>query len=147
MKIRVFVQNEAGSNTKNYHDEKTLIFRRSEIVSHAYPFPYGFVIGTDAGDGCNVDCFVITDRILTTGEVVECEPLALMEQFEDGVDDHNVLARLSDEKVDLTQAAKQALTLHVLTCFRHVNGKQISVGRFRSAVDAEIHIASHLERR
>jgi hypothetical protein len=45
MTIRVFVQNEAGSNRKNYHDEKTLEFWRSQIVSHAYPFPYGFIKG------------------------------------------------------------------------------------------------------
>ena len=48
MKIRVFVENEAGSNRKNYHDEKTLTYRNSQVVSHAYPFPYGFIIGTES---------------------------------------------------------------------------------------------------
>ncbi len=97
MTIRVFVQNEAGSKRKNYHDEKTLAFRHSRIVSHAYPFPYGFVIGTTAPDGGGVDCFVITDRELLTGQIIECEPIGLMEQVEDAVEDHNVLARLVGE--------------------------------------------------
>jgi inorganic pyrophosphatase len=145
MTIRVFVQNEAGSNRKNYHDEKTLEYRRSQVVSHAYPYPYGFIIGTDAGDGCNVDCFVITNQQLRTGQIVECEPLALMEQFEDGVEDHNVLARLQDEAVIMTEHVEQALTAHVLACFRHVDGKRMAVGRFRSAGDALSHIASHWE--
>lgn len=143
MTIRVFVQNEAGSNQKNYHDEKTLTLSHSRIVSHAYPFPYGFVIGTDAGDGCNVDCFVITDRPLRTGQIVECEPLGLMEQFEDGVEDHNVLARPLGEGWEVTRAVEVALTEHVLECFRHVEGKQMRVGRFLGGKDAEAHVVSH----
>jgi inorganic pyrophosphatase len=41
------------------------------------------VIGTDSGDGGNVDCYVITNRTLKTGQIVECDPIGLMEQFED----------------------------------------------------------------
>ena len=145
MPIRVFVPNEAGSNRKNYHDEKTLEYRHSQVVSNAYPFPYGFILGTDGSDGCNVDCFVITSRRLRTGQIVDCEPIALMEQFEDGVDDHNVLARLLDEAVVLTEQLKQDLASHVLACFGHVDGKRMSVGRFLGAGDAYAHIASHLE--
>lgn len=145
MTIRVFVQNEAGSALKNYHDEKTLAFRHSRQISHAYPFPYGFIIGTDADDDCNVDCFVITDRPLRTGEIVECEPIGLMEQFEDDVTDHNVLARPVGETQRITAAIEVALIEHVLACFRHVAGKKMSVGDFRSALDAEAHVAAHLE--
>jgi inorganic pyrophosphatase len=97
------------STQKNYHNEKTLAFRHSRVVSHAYPLPYGFVIDTTASDGGGVDCFVITDRELRTGQIVECEPIGLMEQFEDGVEDHNVLAKLLGETSEVTQASKQHL--------------------------------------
>jgi inorganic pyrophosphatase len=60
MNIRVFIQNEAGSHKKHYHDETTLTWKRTSDVSLPYPYPYGFIIGTAAEDGCNVDCFVIT---------------------------------------------------------------------------------------
>jgi inorganic pyrophosphatase len=142
--IRVFVQNEAGSKSKNYHDEKTLTFLHSRVVSHAYPFPYGFIIGTNAGDGCNVD-FVLTDPPLRTGQVVECEPIGLMEQFEDGINDHNVLARPLGEAWVVTEAVQAALAEHVLECFRHVEGKRMHVGRFLGIKDAEAHVVSHLE--
>jgi inorganic pyrophosphatase len=138
--IRVFVQNEAGSNQKNYHDEKTLTFRRSRLVSHAYPFPYGFIVGTSASDGCNVDCFVITNRTLKTGEILECEPIGLMEQFEDGVEDHNVLARPVGESGDVTDVVEAALAEHVIECFRHRPEKRMVVGRFLGVSDAEVHI-------
>jgi len=70
--------------------------RKTKHVSRPYPYPYGFVVGTNASDGCNLDVFIVTNRALRTGELVECEVLALMEQFEDGVDDHNVLAKLPE---------------------------------------------------
>jgi len=53
--LRVFIENEAGSRRKNIYDERTVTYLRTVDVSRAYPFPYGFVIGTRSGD-C-VDCF------------------------------------------------------------------------------------------
>src|SRR5215475_944160 len=120
MRISVFIQNQAGSDQKHYHDEKTLEWKRTATVSRPYPFPYGFVIGTTAPDGCNVDCYVITTRQLHTGQIVECEPIGLMEQIEDGAPDHNVLARLVDQPAETTPEVQKALTEHVLTVFRHV---------------------------
>jgi len=146
MLIKVFVQNEAGSNRKNLHNEKTLEYKETKIVSRVYPYPYGFLLGTSASDGCNLDVFVITKRPLQTGQIFECETMALMEQFEDGVNDHNVLARLSDETVEVTDEVRAVLTDFVLNVFRHVQGKQISVGRFLGAQDAEAHVTANLER-
>lgn len=141
--FKAFIQNEAGSNRKNYHDEKTLQYKETKLVSRAYPYPYGFILGTTAKDGCNLDAYVITNRPLRSGEIVECEPVALMEQFEDGVDDHNVLARLADEDIHLTSEIESLLTDFVLNVFKHVKEKQVSVGRFRSAQDARAHIDAH----
>ncbi len=62
--MRVLIENEAGSRTKNTYDERTLAFVRSAQVSAAYPFPYGFAVGTKSGDGDAVDCFVLTDEPL-----------------------------------------------------------------------------------
>jgi inorganic pyrophosphatase len=57
--MKVFIQKEAGSFTKNFHDEKTLTFVRTTRVSRAYPLPYGFILNTTGDDGLNVDCFVL----------------------------------------------------------------------------------------
>ena len=53
-------------------------------AARQYPFPYGFVLETTNEDGGNVDCFVITPRELKTGQIVDCRPVGLMEQIEDG---------------------------------------------------------------
>jgi inorganic pyrophosphatase len=38
------------------------------------------------------DVFVLTTRQLLTGQLFECEVIGLVEQFEDGIADHNVKA-------------------------------------------------------
>ena len=145
MMVSVFIQNEAGSKRKNHHNEKTLEFRFAETVSRCYPYPYGFIIATNAEDGCNVDCFVITRRPLRMGQTLECDVFALMEQTEDGSIDHNVLAKLPDENMDVTTEIQTILTDFVLNVFRNVPGSQISVGRFLGAEQAEAHVIARSE--
>ena len=143
MVVKVFIQNEAGSDQKQHHDEKTLEWRRAVTVSRAYPFPYGFIVGTTADDGCNVDCFVLTTQPLRTGDVVDCEVVGLMEQFEDGHTDHNVLVTVTGEPMTVTTAIQTTLTDFVQHVFDHIEGKQIRVGRFLGSEPAMVHVAVH----
>ncbi len=62
--MKVFIENEAGSDQKNVYNEKTLEYRETFTVSRKYPFPYGFILKTTSGDGDNLDCFVITEQKL-----------------------------------------------------------------------------------
>ena len=145
MLIEVFIQNEAGSNLKKYHKEKTLKYEFARLVSHAYPYPYGFVMATTASDGLNVDCFVVTETSLKTGQIVKCEPIGLMEQVEDGHEDHNVLARLVSDPAGITTDTEAILVDFVQNVFKHIEGKRVRVGRFLPAADAETHIKRHLD--
>ena len=139
-RVKVFIQNEAGSFVKHSHDEKTLILKGKQQVSRAYPFPYGFILDTTAEDGDNVDCFVLTREKLQTGQIVEAEPIGLMEQIEDGEIDHNVLAALESESLPLTSELKQTLTEFVSRVFDHLPGKKIQVGEFGDSEAAIQHI-------
>ena len=145
MLIKVFVQAEAGSNLKNHHDEKTLAFQSARHVSRAYPFPYGFVIGTTAQDGCYLDCYVITRRDIRTATIMECEPVGLMEQFEDGIEDHNILAVPVGETAEVTETIQKTLVEFIENVFRHIRDKQIRAGRFLSATEAKAHIQSRAD--
>jgi len=136
----VFIQNEAGSDQKNRHNEKTLEHLKTLTVSRPYPFPYGFILDTTSEDGDNLDCYVITEQQLKTGSVVECEPIALLEQIEDGEEDHNILAALPGEHStidDTTLAIFKDFISHV---FDHVPGKKIAMGELRSKNEAIKHI-------
>ena len=142
MRLKIFIQNEAGSNQKHYHDEKRLEWIRSAEVPRPYPFPYGFVIGTTSADGGNLDCFVITEQRLRTGQIVEGEAVGLMEQIEDGEDDHKVLARLYGEEVEVDSNVRETLTEFVRQSFKHVAGMQVRVGEFLGRDEVEAHIVT-----
>ena len=89
--IKVCIEVDAGSFEKNLYNEKTLEYRETHRVSRPYPYPYGFILGTTAEEGDNVDCYLITRDSLKPGAIVECEPIGLLEQDEDGEIDHKVL--------------------------------------------------------
>jgi inorganic pyrophosphatase len=134
--LQVFVENEAGSCLKHHHNEETLAFLRTEQVRAPYPFPYGFVPGTRAPDGDCVDCFVITNLSLHTGDLVACEILGLMEQTEAGLVDHNVLAVPAGEGFPDLEAVRPRLTKFVTEVFAGLPGRETTVGRFLPAEDA-----------
>jgi inorganic pyrophosphatase len=129
--LKVFIENEAGSYVKHLHNEKTLELKGTTQVSRPYPLPYGFVLDTSAEDGDNVDCFVLTNRRLHTGDVVECEPVGLMEQIEDDEIDHKVLAVLAGEERIVDRETRQTLIGFANHVFDHVPGKKMQVGKFR----------------
>ena len=145
--MKVFIQNEAGSFVKNFYDEKTLEFTGTARVSRAYPLPYGFILNTTGDDGLNVDCFVLTKTSLHTGQIVECDPVGLMEQIEDGKEDHNVLAVLRGEEERLDSMTKQKLIEFVSHVFDHVAGKTILAGDFRDRGSAMDYIRQHVDPR
>jgi inorganic pyrophosphatase/GNAT superfamily N-acetyltransferase len=136
MALKVFIENEAGSSFKNHHNERTLTFERAESVACPYPFPYGFIIDTVAADGDCLDCFVITNRELHTGEIFKCEAIGVMEQIEEGLPDNNVLARLLDEQPTVTREVESVLGEFVRHVFSHLPDRRVSVGRFLSAAEA-----------
>jgi inorganic pyrophosphatase len=138
--VRVFIENEAGSRRKNTYDETTLRYLHSADVSAAYPYPYGFVPGTRGEDGDAVDCFVLTSAPLRSGAIVECEPIGLIEQIEDGEIDHKVLAVLPGETADLDGAVAR-ITAFVMTVFAHIPGKDMRVGPLRDAAAARDYVA------
>lgn len=138
--MKVFIENEAGSNQKNLYNEKTLEYRKTVEVSRKYPYPYGFILETTSGDGDNLDCFILTEKELKTGSIVECEPIGLMEQFEDGKEDHNVLAVLNDKPVKVDADVRGKLTEFVSHVFDHRKGKIVKIGNFYGKEEAEEYI-------
>jgi inorganic pyrophosphatase len=139
-RMKVFVENPGGLAIKHHHDEKSLEFLGTTAVSRAYPYPYGFVLGTTCEDGDNVDCFILTSTRLNRGEIVECRAIGLMEQLEDGLVDHNVLATLDGEQAFVDDLTQELLSEFVSHVYEHDPSKRISVGQFLNANAAEVFI-------
>lgn len=141
--LKVFIENEAGSFVKHLYDEKALHLKGRTQVSRPYPLPYGFVLETSAEDGDNVDCFVVTRQHLNTGQIVECEPVGLMEQIEDGEVDHKILAALPGEEPAVDAGTQQELVEFASHVFDHIPGKQMKIGKFRNREAAIEFLAQH----
>jgi inorganic pyrophosphatase len=93
-RVRIFVENEAGSDLRHSYDEASFKLLRTRQVAAAYPYPYGFILDTTAEDGGAVDCFVLTTSPIPTASALEGEPVGLLEQCEDGEVDHKILVAL-----------------------------------------------------
>ena len=126
--IKVLIEVEAGSCDKNLYNEKTLEYKGTRRISRSYPYPYGFIIGTSAADGDSVDCYLITNDKLKSGTIVECEPIGLLEQDEDGEVDHKVLAAIPGQDVELGQGLLKELRDFIYAVFTQFPEVRVSVG-------------------
>jgi inorganic pyrophosphatase len=138
--MKVFIENEANSDQKNIYNEKTLEYRKTYTVARKYPYPYGFVLNTKSGDGDNLDCFIITQKPIKSGTIIDAEPTALMEQIEDGEEDHKILAILPGEAIEITDDIKKKLKDFGEHVFDHLEGKKMQIGNFYGKEAAEKHI-------
>jgi inorganic pyrophosphatase len=134
--MKVLIENEAGSLIKHRYDECTFKLMATRRVQRAYPFPYGFVVGTRSGDGMCLDCFLLTSKAIASGEMIEAEPIGMFEQVEDGKEDHNILAVQAGEEFELDLAVEDVLRDFVMNVFADVPGKSMTVGRFLGRDDA-----------
>jgi inorganic pyrophosphatase len=144
--MKVFIENEAGSCIKHEHNEKTLELKGTTLVSRAFPWPYGFIPETTGEDGDNVDCFVLTQKPLRTGDVVDCDPIGMIEQIEDGEIDHKIFARIHDEAAVLDGAAVEKFKDFALHVFEHIPGKTKKIGRCCDRQTAVEYIDRHRDR-
>ena len=142
--MKVLIENEAGSLIKHLYDERTFKLMSTRKLQRAYPFPYGFIIGTESGDGMCLDCFLLTRNAIPSGEIVEAEPIAMFEQIEDGKEDHNILAVPVGQRFELTAEIQDVLRDFVMNVFADVRGKSMTVGRFLGKEEALSLIAGSL---
>ncbi len=134
--MKIFIENEAGSDQKNIFNEKTLEYSRTRTVSAPYPFPYGFLLNTTSGDGDNLDCFVLTKNPLRSREILEVEPIGMFEEIEDGEEDHKILAVPVGESWIVDAELETLFKDFSAKVFSHIPGKKKVLGRFLGKEDA-----------
>jgi inorganic pyrophosphatase len=89
-----------------------------------------------------VDCYLITTAHLQAGTVVECEPIGLLEQEEDGEVDHKVVAALPGQDVEVGQDLLQELRGFIVAVFAQFPDVHVRVGRLLPREAALQHIAA-----
>ena len=134
--MKVFIENEAGSDQKNIFNEKTFEYRKTVTISAKYPFPYGFLLNTTSGDGDNLDCFVLTRQPLKSSQILDVEPIGMFEEMEDGEEDHKILAVPVGENWTVDAETENTFRDFSAKVFSHLPGKEKIIGRFLGSEDA-----------
>ena len=143
--IKILIEVEAGSRDKKLYDELTLEYKETRQVSRPYPYPYGFILGTRGMDGDSVDCYLITNDNLKSGAVVECDPIGLLEQDEDGEVDHKVLAVLPGQIMEVDQKLYKELQDFIHAVFAEFPAVRVHVGCILSREAALDYIEKYRE--
>ncbi len=142
--MNVFVENDKGSHKRMRYDEHTFVFKRAFDVGYAYPYAYGFITNTNHKQEDCIDCYVITNRPLQSGAVIDCEPLGMIETHEDAEMDHKVLMGFSDEPIgDLNEISQE-----IKTFIRNIFQKSdvtITFGKLVSKEETRMFIKNQLE--
>ena len=128
--MKVFIEQPVQENKKNVFDKKTGKFLKTVPIKLTYPYPYGYILDTKAEDGDNLDCYVITEKKLETGSVVECEAIGMAEWFEDGEEDHKILTVLKGETAGITEEMKNKITYFAEHFFDDQPEKKYKMGEF-----------------
>lgn len=108
----------------------------SRQVARLYPYPYGFALNTLSGDDDCVDCFVVTDKALQSGDIFDCVPVHLLEQIEDGKVDHKVLCLLAGSQNKIDDLAEEIIRAFIMSVFSNVPGKQMQLGTLHGPSEA-----------
>ena len=109
-------------------------------MSRPFPYPYGFIVGTSAADGDCVDCYILTMDRLQAGSIVECNPVGLLEQDEDGAIDHKVLAALPGQDIVVNQELLEELRNFIYALIAPFPEVHIRIGRILPREAALRHI-------
>jgi inorganic pyrophosphatase len=142
-KIQVFIEVEADSCERKRFDEKTLAYISTHCVPRPYPYPYGFIIGTRSPDGGAVDCYVITPDPLEAGSIVQCEPVGLLKQDEDGELDDKVLAAFPGQDVSIDDRLLETLRDFIQAIFASNPDVSVQVGGILPRSAAQDHIRNY----
>lgn len=144
--MNVVVEVYRGSKNKYEIDKETGLIALDRVMHTAqdFPFDYGFVPQTLWDDDDALDVVVLTTYPLSSGTLVRCRPVAIMEMVDSGDSDDKVISVPAkdprwDEVKDLADINKHTLKEmeHFYSTYKDLQGKKVEVKGFKGKKDAE----------
>lgn len=134
--MKVFIEQTTTPNQKNIFDKNIGIYKT--VSFHlSYPYPYGYILNTLAPDGDELDCYIITDQQLTAATIIECDAIGMVEWWEDGKEDHKILAIMNGEQYTITDKVKDKLTEFAKHFFEPNSKKNYKSGEYQGKIEAQ----------
>jgi len=138
--MKVFIEQTCELNKKNVFDKETGEYSKTVDFHLTYPYAYGYILDTLASDGDELDCYIITDQKFAHSAVVECEPIGMVEYFEDEQADHKMCVVPVGEAGEVTEEVKKRLLEFDARYFESQPNKNTRVGDFLGKESALVEI-------
>ncbi len=158
MQIKVFIEIPENSNVKYERDEETGMVMVDRILHTpmAFPFNYGFVLGSKGQDGDPTDIVLLASAPFVPGVGIKAQLIGMLEmEDEEGVD--TKLIAVPVKKVDpmfgvwtnvtdIPEHTKNKIK-HFFDHYKDLEpGKFVKTGRFLSAEEAAKVLADDMKR-
>lgn len=134
--MEVFIEQTCEPNKKNVFDKQTKQYLKTVDFHLTYPYPYGYILDTLAPDGDELDCYIITKQTFEHSVVIECEPIGMVEFFENEQADHKIFVVPKGEIGEVTDEVKGKLLNFNSRYFEGQLSKDVKIGNFLDAKDA-----------
>ena len=139
---KAIVEVEKGSSKRAVFDKHLAVVKYRQ-VSTPYPFAYGFILNTSSDDGDGIDCYILTNKHLEVGTVVDYVPIGILEQFENDEVDSKVICLLNNDDFKFHQEHIQRIKDFILQIFKRYPEVEIQFGRYKDASYAVNYINEH----
>jgi inorganic pyrophosphatase len=99
MSIHAFIEIEKGSNIKYEWNKETESLEVDRVLTepYVYPFAYGFIPGTYAEDGDELDILVLSDKPIPINTYVQVYIIGAMLMEDEKGNDEKILAVLPED--------------------------------------------------
>ena len=144
--VYAIIEIPRGGRNKYEYDPQLGLFRLDRVLYSAvhYPAAYGFIPGTQAGDGDTLDILVTTNEPTFTGCLLEARPVGLLRMRDEKGEDEKILAVPTvdpryDEVQELTHISASFLREieHFFTIYKELEGKRVEMFGWENRQAAE----------
>ncbi|MEK7638698.1 MAG: inorganic diphosphatase [Patescibacteria group bacterium] len=134
--MRIFIEQSGEKRKRNIFNKETGVYERTVDFHVTYPYAYGYILGTLASDGGELDCYVITNKKLEACSIIEGEPIGMVEYFEDDQPDHKILISLKGEDFKVDAEVKTKLLDFNARYYQDQPNRNTRVGNFLGKEEA-----------
>jgi inorganic pyrophosphatase len=128
--VKAIVEVEKGSANRAVFDERLKLIGYREMGT-SYPFAYGFILNTSSEDGDGIDCYILTNKHLEVGTIVDCVPIGLLEQFENEEVDCKIISLIEGDDFEFEQEHVQQIKRFILQIFKSYPEIEIKFGEYK----------------
>lgn len=149
IKIKVYVEVNAGGSVKYELDEKTHELKVDRFLHSAiiFPFNYGSIENTKGKDGDPLDALILSQMPVEPGTVMECAPIGYLEMTDEKGTDTKIIAVPDisidpifgkyDNVNDIPEATLKEIK-HFFKNYKSLEpGKWVKIGSYRNRSYAE----------